>query len=322
MSYIHFTEKELYSIEFYLNEWIKPYKIAYKLNRNQTSVYRLLENYSKPDWTFDALYCIQQKKLVKSYNNSKNKTKKISKKLETYILDKIKSYWSPEQISWRIKHIPKELGTWEYIWKDAIYKFIYTNYPELVKKYFRRKGKKYISHRWNKYQIMDRVMIDKRPDIVDKRERIWDWEWDTIVWKRWVSKECLLTNVERKTWYLLCSKIPDKSGNSVLEATIKLFKNIPPNKKLTETYDNGREFAEHWLISYYTWMDIYFARPYHSWERWTNENTNWLIRQFFPKWTDFSKVDDNSLKKVINLINNRPRKRLWFKTPYECFFSS
>jgi len=321
MSYIHFTEKELYSIEVYLNEWFKPYKIAYKLNRNPSSVYKLLDKYSKPDWTFDAKYCIQQKKQIKAYNNSKNKTKKISKELENYILEKIKYYWSPEQISWRIKYKPEELGTWEYIWKDTIYKFIYTHYTELVKKYFRRKGKKYISHRWNKYQIMDRIMIDKRPEIVDKRKRIWDWEWDTIVWKRWVSKYCLLTHVERKTWYLLCSKIPDKSWNSVLEATINLFKNIPPDKKLTETFDNGREFSEHWLIKYYTWMNIYFARPYHSWERWTNENTNWLIRQFFPKWTIFSKINNNYLKEVINLINNRPRKRLWFKTPYECFFS-
>ncbi len=76
------------------------------------------------------------------------------------------------------------------------------------------------------------------------------------------------------------------------------------------------------IAIYYTWMNIYFARPYHSRERWTNENTNWLIRQFFPKWTDFSKIDKNYLKEVIDLINNRPRKRLWFKTPYEYFFPS
>ena len=283
MSYIHFTEKELYSIEIYLKEWFKPYKIAYKLNRNPSSIYRLINKYSKPDWTFDAKYCIQQKKLTKSYNNSKNKTKKISKKLEQYILEKIKSYWSPEQISWRIKAFPHELWTSEYIWKDTIYKFIYTNYPQLVKKYFRRKWKKYISHRANKYQIMDRKMIDKRPKIVDKRNRIWDWEWDTIIWKRWVSKECVLTNVERTTGYLLASKILDKSWNSVLEASIELFKDIPLSKKKTITYDNWRGFSEHWLISYYTKLDVYFARPYHSWERWTNENTNWLLIQFFPK---------------------------------------
>ena len=322
MPYIHFTEKELYSIEFYLNQGLKPSHIALKLNRNSSSISRLLKNYSLPNWIFDASYCILQKKQIKAYNNSKNKTKKISKELEQYILDKIKSYWSPEQIAGRIKFFPDELWTWEYIWKDTIYKFIYTHYPELVKKYFRRKAKKYISHRANKYQIMDRKMIDERPTIVDKRERIWDWEWDTIIWKRWVSKECILTNVERKTWYLLASKIPDKSWNSVLKTSIKLFKDIPLSKKKTITYDNWREFSEHWLISYYTKLDVYFARPYHSWERWTNENTNWLLRQFFPKWTDFSKIDNNYLKQVVDLINNRPRKRLWFKTPYECFFSS
>jgi len=106
MSYTHFTEKELYSIEFYLYEGVKPYKIAHKFNRDPSSVYRLINKYSKPNWTFDAKYCIKQKKQVKAYNNSKNKTKKISKDLETYILNKIKSYWSCEQISWRIKYNP------------------------------------------------------------------------------------------------------------------------------------------------------------------------------------------------------------------------
>jgi IS30 family transposase len=163
-------------------------------------------------------------------------------------------------------------------------------------------------------------MIDDRPKIVDKRERIWDWEWDTIIWKRWWSKQVILTNVERKTWYLIARKIKDKSWESVLEWTIQSFKKIPKYKQKTMTYDNWREFSEHKMIEYFTNFNIYFAHPYCSWERWTNENTNWLLRQFFPKKTDFENFSQNQLQYFVSMINSRPRKRLNYKTPYEVFF--
>jgi IS30 family transposase len=168
---------------------------------------------------------------------------------------------------------------------------------------------------------MDRKMIDMRPKIIETRERIWDWEWDTVIWIRWWNKEVILTNVERKSWYLLASKIKDKSWNSVLDETIKIFSKIPKYKRKTMTYDNWREFSEHRMIEYFTWFDIYFAHPYHSRERWTNENTNWLLRQFLPKKTDFQRISKNQLKYYVSLINSRPRKRLNFLSPNEIFFN-
>jgi IS30 family transposase len=164
-------------------------------------------------------------------------------------------------------------------------------------------------------------MIELRPIEVEKRQRIWDWEWDTVIWSRWWSKQVILTNVDRKSWYLLARKIKDKSWNSVLEWTLELFKNIPKYKKLTITYDNWREFCEHHMIRYLTKLDVYFANPYSSWERWTNENTNWLLRQFTPKKTDFELISQNQLIYFVSLINFRPRKRLNYKTPHEVFFS-
>jgi IS30 family transposase len=118
-------------------------------------------------------------------------------------------------------------------------------------------------------------MIEFRPKEVETRERIWDLEWDTVIWVHWWSKEVILTNVDKKSWYLLARKIKDKTWNSVLEWTLEVFKRIPQYKKLTMTYDNWREFSQHSMIKYLTKLDVYFANPYCSWERWTNENTNW-----------------------------------------------
>lgn len=337
---------EIFQLRILLKEWYSIPKVAEKLWRNKTTIYRLLINnwikyneikyrYTWWKWwikqNIDEYLKIAGKKKIQFNPNvlflKRTNRKSIASKrycrikswskLEWFILEKIKQYWSPEQIGWRWK-----IETWQSLSKDTIYSHIYSNHRELISKYFRRKWKRYQNRRKEKHQLNDRKMIDLRPKIVESRTRIWDWEWDTVIWIRWWNKEVILTNVERKSWYLLAWKIKDKSWNSVLEETIKLFLNIPKYKRKTMTYDNWREFSEHKLIEYYTNLDIYFAHPYHSRERWTNENTNWLLRQFLPKKTDFQSVSKKQLQFYVNLINSRPRKRLHFLTPYEFFFNS
>jgi len=318
MFYTHITDFESISIEIYQKEWLNYSEIARKLWRNPSTIKREVERCkNKNTLKYSSKTAIKARKEKRSIINKVNKQRiKKDKFLIKYILLKIKKYWSPEQISWRLRE--KENIS---ISKDTIYKFIYENHPELIKKYFRRKWKKYQKDRKSKYQLMDRKMIDMRPKIIETRERIWDWEWDTVIWIRWWNKEVILTNVERKSWYLLASKIKDKSWNSVLDETIKIFSKIPKYKRKTMTYDNWREFSEHRMIEYFTWFDIYFAHPYHSRERWTNENTNWLLRQFLPKKTDFQRISKNQLKYYVSLINSRPRKRLNFLSPNEIFFN-
>lgn len=318
MFYTHITDFESISIEIYQKEWLNCSQIARKLWRNSSTITREIERYwNKITWKYNSKQAIKQRKEKRKIVNFKNKQRiKKDDFLIKYILSKIKQYWSPEQISWRLREKENII-----ISKDTIYKFIYENHPDLIKKYFRRKWKKYQKDRKLKYQIMDRKIIDFRPEIVETRDRIWDWEWDTIIWIRWWNKEVILTNVDRKSWYLLASKIKDKSWNSVLDETIRLFSKIPKYKRKTITYDNWREFSEHRLIEYFTWIDVYFAHPYHSWERWTNENTNWLIRQFLPKKTDFQSVSQKQLLFYVKLINSRPRKKLHFLTPNEVFLS-
>ena len=238
--------------------------------------------------------------------------------LEKYILLKIKSAWSPKQIS---KRWMRDTG--ERLSKDTIYCYIYSTHRELIKKYFRRKWKKYCNHRGSrftdKYQIMGRRTIDRRSKSIEKRLHIGHWEWDTVVWVRGWSKQVILTNVERKSGYLLARKISRGTGECVLNATKELFDTVPKYKRKTITYDNGREFSEHRMIEYYTKTRVYFAHPYHSWERGTNENTNWLLRQFLPKKTDFKNTTEQELQYYVDLINHRPRERLWWLTPHEVF---
>lgn len=318
MSYTHLTEKEIYSIEIYLKEWYNPYQIALKLDRNPSTINREIERNKCKSWKYYWFSALEKRRKLKSFTNKHNKQRiKNDIFLEKYILTKIKIYWSPEQISWRLK---SEFNI--KISKDTIYKYIYENHNKLIHKYFRRKWKKYQHKRNERYQLYDRLIIDHRPEIINKRERIWDWEWDTMIGLRdWKNKEVIITNVERKSWFLIAWKIENKSWLILAEKTIELFKNIPNYKKLSITYDNWREFSEHNMIKYYTWMVVYFAHPYSSWERWTNENTNWLIRQFFPKKVSFKNITKNQLQYYVNILNSRPRKRLNFLSPREVFLS-
>jgi IS30 family transposase len=345
--------EELVDIKRLIIEWYTIPKIADKIWRDKTTIYRLFEKngieYKLPKtrhiwwkgWKFkrvwieklpkmqDEIIRIEWKKkpqfnarslYLKRELRRSIASKRYCKvipwsKLEWYILEKIKKYWSPKKISWRWRLE----NDWT-LSKDTIYSYIYNNHKYLVSKYFRRKWKKSKKYWGKRTIIQDRVSIENRPVIVNERQRIWDWEADTIVWIRWwENKDLLLTMVDRKSWFLVARKIKNKSWDEVVKATRKIFKKIPKNKRLTITYDNWTEFSFHYVIKNNYWIETYFAHPYSSWERWTNENTNWLLRQFFPKWTDFSNITNTQLQYYVSLINNRPRDRLWFLTPKEVF---
>jgi IS30 family transposase len=161
-------------------------------------------------------------------------------------------------------------------------------------------------------------MIDKRPRIVQERKRIGDWESDTLEGQK--SKGLLATHVERKSRYTVAVKVKDKSADTVTRATLAAMKKLPKKKVKTMTFDNGKEFAGFKELERGLCMRSYFANPYHSWERGTNENTNGLLRQFFPKGTNFALVRQHQVDRVIKLLNNRPRKCLNYRTPAEVFW--
>ena len=149
------------------------------------------------------------------------------------------------------------------------------------------------------------------------KHRIGDWEGDTVIGID--RKPAILTHVERKSGLLLADKLDRATAEITKQTTIDRFNKIPKNKKYTITYDNGSEFSEHKTTQEKTKLDIYFAYPYHSWERGCNENANGLLRQFFPKKTLFATITQEQINQAVRLINNRPRKRLNYLTPYEVF---
>jgi len=239
--------------------------------------------------------------------------------LEKYIKKKIKLYWSPEQISGRLKYLYPD-DKRKHIGKDSIYKFIYNEEKELVKylrcqkgQYRRRYGTRI---RVERREELKKRRIDERPKEVEKREQIGHWEGDTIVGS---DNQHILTHVERKSGLLLGDKLERGTAGLTGIKTIARFKKISKKKKLTLTYDNGVTFAEYEATEKKTGIIIYFAHPYHSWERGTNENCNGLLRQFFPKKSAFAMITQEAITEACGLINNRPRKRHGYLTPKEVF---
>ena len=225
--------------------------------------------------------------------------------------------WSPEQV---IGRIGLEMSL-----KPFCFATVYNNLnkdkelckilPRKHNKYRRRKdGNERIRQR---EELDTRRSIDLRPTYIEQRKSLGHWEGDTIIGKEKTVR--IMTHVERKSGYLLASVLKQVSAEKIKEETIRAFADIPENRKKTTTYDRGSEFGEHELTERQTNLSIYFAHAYHSWERGTSENTNGLIRRYFPKGTYFSNIEIEQLKSVVELINSRARKRLGYRTPYEVF---
>ena len=240
--------------------------------------------------------------------------------LRKYVEKKLRQYWSPEQISGRIS---SELGM--DISVITIYNWIYRNRDEggEFHKYLRqshRRRRKRRTGEDSRGQMPNRRMIDKRPRVVNERRRIGDWESDTVEGGK--GSGFIATHVERKTRYTVAVKVADKSADSVTKATLDAMRKLPPEKIKTMTFDNGKEFAGFKELESGLDMRSYFAHPYHSWERGTNENTNGLLRQFFPKGMDFGKIIQSDVDIALELLNNRPRKCLNYRTSTEVFWSN
>lgn len=315
MSHIQINHKCRVELAALLRAGFKQSKIAALFGVHRSTISRELQRNGGKRYTVRRA----QKKTVERREKANKRFRKIEQdgNLRRYIVRKLKRYWSPEQIAGRLKR--KHGRT--IICHETIYEFIYEKRLDLAKylrcrkgKYRRRYGsKKRDQQRENK----KKRRIDVRPLIVEKRSRIGDWEGDTIVGGERTT--AILTNVERMSGLLFADKLDQSLAVLVKEITIARFKKIPKKKRRTMTYDNGHEFSDHETIERDTGMTIYFANPYHSWERGTNENTNGLLRQFFPKKSPFVGITPDQLDNVVQLINTRPRKRLHYQTPSEVF---
>jgi IS30 family transposase len=226
----------------------------------------------------------------------------------------IEQQWSPEQINGRLK-----LERNVCVSHERIYQYIYadkraggTLFLHLRCQKVRRKR---YGQRDRRGQLPARRSIEERPAVVDSRERLGDWEADTIIGGN--HQQAIVSLVEHKSKLTRLGRVKHDTADDVRR---ELTAQLESLTVLTITSDNGREFAHHQRISQHLKADFYFAHPYSSWERGLNENTNGLVRQYFPKKSDFSKITDGQINKVVERLNHRPRKTLGYRTPNEVFF--
>jgi len=239
---------------------------------------------------------------------------KMTIPLKKQINEKLSEDWSPEQIS---GSLAKNDGI--SISHESIYQHVLADKKSggSLYKHLRHSGKKrkkrYGSHD-RRGQIKNRIAIEERPKIVDKKTRLGDWEIDTVIGKN--HKGALVTIVDRVSKFTVIAKVTSKQAEGVTKATIDL---LSPHAAYlhTITADNGKEFSGHEKIAEALKTKVYFAHPYSSWERGLNENTNGLIRQYVPKGSSFDFVTNKTARKIMNRLNNRPRKSLNYRTPNE-----
>jgi IS30 family transposase len=258
-------------------------------------------------------------KQAHTLSDERRSTTRKSIKMIPCLIKKIEGHlrqdWSPDQISGYL-HMTEDLS----ISHERIYQYIFedknsggTLYQHLRHSNKRRK-KRYGSHD-RRGQLKNRISIDERPKIVDKKTRIGDWEIDTVIGKN--HKGALVTIVDRVSKVTVIEKVATKHADGVTDATIK---GLLPYIVHTITGDNGKEFAGHELTAKALDTNFYFAHPYSSWQRGCNENTNGLIRQYVPKGSSFDHVTNKDARKIMGRLNNRPRKSLGYRTPNEYWF--
>lgn len=310
MNYKHFSRDDRTKLSALLKANVEREEIGRILNKDPVSIWREIRRNS-----FKGKYLPfkagKQARERKAHRKKKIENDSVLKK---YILEKLKLYWSPEQIAGRLK-----LNKINIV-HETIYSYILKH--KKLRKYLRcQKGRYRRRHgtvaREKAREYGKKRWIGERPEVINARQRIGDWEGDTIIGKERMQR--ILTHVERRTGYLIADKLDVVTASIVAETISEKFKRIPKRKRRSITYDNGTEFSSFETIEKKTKATVYFANPYHSWERGTNENTNGLIRQFFPKRSSFTTVTQDDVEKVAKLLNRRPRKRHCYLTPNEMF---
>ena len=320
MRYKHLSIEERELIQRGLWEKRSIRAIARELGRPHSSVLREIRK-NQPAQVQRYTPRLAHERALKKRSSRGRHERLKNERVRTYVIRELKRRRSPEQIS---GCITRDIN--ETISPEAIYQFIYAqisyNKPkrgcEDLRPYLRRRRKIRQPKGARKYQRVFKPQgpsIDARPAVIDLRTRIGDWESDTV--ESCNHKPGINTLVERKTGLVFITKLKSKTGASTRSAIVSRLVGLPTIARRTITFDNGPENRDWQPVEKTVGVRCYFAHPYHSWERGTNENTNGLIRDYFPKGTDFSTISDEELMFVEHELNERPRKRHGFKSPLE-----
>ena len=309
--YTHFTLKERICLEEMRAKGMKISEIAIKLGRSKSTISRELQRNSNKQglynsWGAWSKYCKRRKKCRRQKRIIKGSA------LYRYICTKLNLYWSPELIAetWNREHTDDKVAF------TTIYRGIREKLFEgiTIKTHLRRRGKQIYRNRSKFNTIKPEHTIHERSNEIEERKRFGDWEGDTV--RGGIGKGGLLTLVERKARKLLAVKIDDFSSDTLYDAVLYAFDGISPK---SITFDNGSEFARFKDMEKALNTIIYFADPHSPWQRGTNENTNDVLRFFFPKKFDFLSLTQEDLNKAVSLINSRPRVCLDFLSPDDVF---
>lgn len=309
-NYNQLTLEQRYEIQGFMAQKFSKSKIAQELGVSASTISRELKrNADKRSGKYKATLAHQ-----KCTNRHSTKPKKIrfTEAVRQQTEDLLKQDYSPEQVYGKLRILDKNTVSteriYQHIWQDK-------KQGGTLYKHLRHKGKRYRKRghlKDHRGLITNRIDIEQRPAIVEEKNRLGDLEIDTVIGKN--HKGVLLTINCRATGMVKIEPLKSKTAEQVYEATIRTLEEWKPWLN-TITSDNGKEFAKHSEIAAALNLDFYFAKPYHSWQRGANENLNGLIRQYFPKGTDLSKITIQKIKEVETILNNRPRKRFKFKSP-------
>jgi len=245
-------------------------------------------------------------------------------RLMAHVAERLERRWSPEQIAGRLREAAGEELFGKKISHQTIYRWIWSDsqrsarFRPLLRIACKSRRKPY-GKPSKRGQIPNRVVIDARPEVVQARTRLGDWEGDTMVGKG--RRGNVVTCVDRTSRYLVARKVEQATAETVTHSLHGAMRRLPAEKRKTLTVDNGREFARHEKLARLLHWSVYFAHPYHAWERGTCENSNGLLRQYLPKKTDLLQLTPWELETYVSALNNRPRKCLNYRTPAEVFWS-
>lgn len=321
MSYTHLTPQERYVISHLKVARYSLREIARRLGRHHTTISREIKR-NGPTYPGGVYwYYFIDPMVEKRRHTARNYRRQNYAPLVRYVENKLRHDWPPEVIAERVRadHPHDERMR---VSHETIYRWVAvdasqggTLYCHLRRRRkYRRRQKRYGAGR---RFIPGRVGIEKRPDEVAQRHRFGDWEGDLVLGRKGVG--AITTLVERKSRYLMVTLLPDRKADTFTAAAVPVYQDLPRHLRRTLTLDNGKEFSQFKDLEIKTGLSVYFADPYAAWQRGTNENTNGLLRFYFPKGTDFKRISTKTLKRAVDRLNNRPRKCLGYRTPQEVF---
>jgi transposase, IS30 family len=318
MSYTQLSTTERFKLyQYRTTDKLTMDEIATQMKRSKSTISRELKRNSIDGKLY--LPDTAQTKMQTRRAQSKHKFMSIRESTLEQVKQRLEQYHSPEQLSGQMKRQGLDALSYE-----TIYQIIYANHQGLGRyQQYLRQGQKKRRRRKGIHSkrggIPGRIGIEHRPAIVDLKTEIGHWESDTVIGVGHIG--ALVTHVDKASKFLLAGLAKNKTVQQINQVTIGLFEQIGDTFRKTMTFDNGKEFSGHQKLAETLGLSCFFANPYHSWERGLNEHTNGLLRQFFPKGTNFKIVKPEALKNVVDLINHRPRKSLDYRTPYEVFCS-